>query len=84
MSKPLKKKIAKKSPARARTAGTTPVTPKESHYVYSFGDGKADGNGSMKPLLGGKGAGLHEMTRIGSSGSSGIHYYHRSMHLLLR
>jgi hypothetical protein len=34
-------------------------------YVYSFGDGKADGNGSMKPLLGGKGAGLHEMTRIG-------------------
>ena len=65
MSKLLKKKIAKKSPARARTAGTTPVTPKESHYVYSFGDGKADGNGSMKPLLGGKGAGLHEMTRIG-------------------
>ena len=35
------------------------------HYVYYFGDGHADGAGSMKPLLGGKGANLHEMTRIG-------------------
>ena len=34
-------------------------------YVYYFGDGHADGAGSMKPLLGGKGANLHEMTRIG-------------------
>src|SRR6059036_1476438 len=34
-------------------------------YVYFFGDGHADGAGSMKPLLGGKGANLHEMTRIG-------------------
>ncbi|PIQ89540.1 MAG: pyruvate, phosphate dikinase [Candidatus Omnitrophica bacterium CG11_big_fil_rev_8_21_14_0_20_42_13] len=30
-------------------------------YVYSFGGGKADGNGSMKNLLGGKGANLAEM-----------------------
>jgi pyruvate,orthophosphate dikinase len=34
-------------------------------YVYFFGAGKADGNGEMKDLLGGKGAGLAEMTRIG-------------------
>src|SRR5229473_5233870 len=34
-------------------------------YVYFFGGGKADGNGSQKALLGGKGANLHEMTRIG-------------------
>jgi len=33
--------------------------------VYGFGAGTADGDGSMKPLLGGKGAGLAEMTRIG-------------------
>jgi pyruvate,orthophosphate dikinase len=33
-------------------------------YVYCFGQGKADGNGTMKPLLGGKGANLAEMTRI--------------------
>ncbi|MEI9968138.1 MAG: pyruvate, phosphate dikinase [Terracidiphilus sp.] len=34
-------------------------------YVYSFGGGKADGNGKMKEILGGKGAGLAEMTLAG-------------------
>ncbi|MCM8829978.1 MAG: pyruvate, phosphate dikinase [Candidatus Omnitrophica bacterium] len=34
-------------------------------YVYFFGGGKADGDGSMKELLGGKGAGLAEMVRLG-------------------
>ncbi|MGD0543974.1 MAG: pyruvate, phosphate dikinase [Candidatus Acidiferrales bacterium] len=34
-------------------------------YVYFFGAGKADGDGEMKDSLGGKGAGLAEMTRIG-------------------
>jgi pyruvate,orthophosphate dikinase len=34
-------------------------------YVFYFGDGKADGNASMKEVLGGKGAGLAEMTNIG-------------------
>jgi len=33
-------------------------------FVYSFGAGVAEGNGTMKELLGGKGAGLHEMTKI--------------------
>src|SRR5580700_5739114 len=33
-------------------------------YVYFFGAGKADGTGEMKEILGGKGAGLAEMTRI--------------------
>jgi pyruvate, orthophosphate dikinase len=33
--------------------------------VYSFGGGKADGDATMKALLGGKGAGLMEMTRLG-------------------
>ena len=36
-----------------------------SKYVYAFGVGEADGNGSMKELLGGKGANLAEMTSIG-------------------
>ncbi|PTY00038.1 pyruvate, phosphate dikinase [Verrucomicrobia bacterium LW23] len=40
-------------------------TPDKDRYVYFFGEGKADGRGDMKPLLGGKGAGLAEMTRIG-------------------
>src|SRR5215468_6867876 len=34
-------------------------------YVYTFGGGKADGNGKMKDVLGGKGAGLAEMTNAG-------------------
>ena len=34
-------------------------------YVYFFGAGKADGDGDMKEVLGGKGAGLAEMTKIG-------------------
>jgi pyruvate,orthophosphate dikinase len=38
---------------------------KRAKYVYYFGDGQADGDGKMKPLLGGKGANLAEMTRIG-------------------
>src|SRR6201988_1574707 len=38
---------------------------KSKKYVYYFGDGHADGAGKMKPLLGGKGANLAEMTRIG-------------------
>src|SRR2546423_6166563 len=50
------------SSTRAAVRGTRDKTPR---YVYYFGDSKADGSGSMKPLLGGKGANLHEMTRIG-------------------
>jgi pyruvate, orthophosphate dikinase len=47
---------AKKKPAAAaKTAGK---------YVYFFGR-KTDGSGTMKPLLGGKGANLAEMCRIG-------------------
>ncbi|MCC6232996.1 MAG: pyruvate, phosphate dikinase [Verrucomicrobiales bacterium] len=38
---------------------------KSTKYVYVFGAKKADGDGSMKPLLGGKGANLAEMSRIG-------------------
>src|SRR5688572_20498122 len=38
---------------------------KSTKYVYTWGNKKADGNGTMKALLGGKGANLAEMTRIG-------------------
>ncbi len=34
-------------------------------YIYFFGNGKADGTGAMKDQLGGKGAGLAEMTNAG-------------------
>ena len=54
-----KKAAASKAPAAKKAA-----TSKAIKYVYTWGAGKADGNGSMKPLLGGKGANLAEMTRI--------------------
>jgi len=50
--------VTEQSPAE--NAGTT-----TTQYVYFFGDGKADGNGKMKDVLGGKGAGLAEMTNAG-------------------
>src|SRR6187397_3263777 len=37
----------------------------EVKYVYFFGGGKEGGNGKMKDVLGGKGAGLAEMTNAG-------------------
>jgi pyruvate,orthophosphate dikinase len=37
----------------------------QEKYVYSFGDGKAEGHAGLKNLLGGKGANLAEMNRIG-------------------
>jgi pyruvate,orthophosphate dikinase len=43
--------------------GTAPQTG--TKYVYFFGAGHADGNGKMKDVLGGKGAGLAEMTNAG-------------------
>ena len=41
-------------------------------YSYFFGDGKAEGKGDMKDLLGGKGAGLAEMTNLGIRVPSGF------------
>ena len=38
---------------------------KMQKYVYFFGGGKAEGKGDMKDILGGKGAGLAEMTNAG-------------------
>ncbi|HXI79906.1 MAG TPA: pyruvate, phosphate dikinase [Verrucomicrobiae bacterium] len=50
---------------------TTAESPTErrhkatKRYIYAWGDGTAEGNGEMKGLLGGKGAGLAEMTIAG-------------------
>jgi pyruvate, orthophosphate dikinase len=44
---------------------TNEAKPVSTKYVYFFGGGKADGNGKMKDVLGGKGAGLAEMTNAG-------------------
>jgi pyruvate,orthophosphate dikinase len=46
-------------------AGVQEKKKTSTKYVYFFGGGKADGDGKMKDTLGGKGAGLAEMTNAG-------------------
>jgi pyruvate,orthophosphate dikinase len=61
-----KRKLGARSTRVRSTSSRRPASKsKKTKYVYYFGDGKADGDGKMKPLLGGKGANLAEMTRIG-------------------
>src|SRR4051794_11040748 len=59
--------MAKKKTAAAKKTSPKPQasSPNAGKYVYLFGKTKTDGNGGMKPLLGGKGANLAEMCRIG-------------------
>ncbi len=59
-----KKKSAKPAAKKSTAARAKSPGVKSAKYVYTWGAGKADGNGSMKNLLGGKGANLAEMTRI--------------------
>ena len=61
------KSKAKQPAAKSKSSAPVKKTSaaKGPKYVYTWGAGKADGDGSMKPLLGGKGANLAEMTRIG-------------------
>src|SRR6202140_609890 len=65
MAKNTKTASKHKAKAPSKSRPSPAKSSKGSHYVYYFGNGKADGHGKMKPLLGGKGANLHEMTRIG-------------------
>ncbi len=44
---------------------TQPAHRAAKRYIYRWGAGQAEGDGSMKDLLGGKGAGLAEMTKAG-------------------
>lgn len=60
-SNPEKKSSREKS-SRGKTASKFTL---EHPAYYFFGGGKADGDGTMRDLLGGKGAGLAEMTRAG-------------------
>ncbi len=60
-----KPKVTKK-PARAAAKKTARgATKAAKKYIYAFAKGKADGNRTMKDLLGGKGSGLAEMTNAG-------------------
>jgi len=61
---------------------------RQKKYAYFFGNGKAEGKGGMKELLGGKGAGLAEMTNLNISVPPGftitteacVEYFHSKKH----
>ncbi|MFH1374586.1 MAG: pyruvate, phosphate dikinase [bacterium] len=59
------RKSAKKSPSKTAQKTTSRKTAASPRYYYFFGDGKADGDASMRDLLGGKGANLAEMSQAG-------------------
>lgn len=66
--KTTKKKASKAAKGRVKRASGRKVVPKPAKsgkMVYSFGSKRTDGDGTMKQLLGGKGANLAEMTSIG-------------------
>src|ERR1700740_1054544 len=58
------KKAATKKTTKPKKAGKASGAAKAGKFVYQFGR-KTDDKGQMKPLLGGKGANLAEMCRIG-------------------
>jgi pyruvate,orthophosphate dikinase len=61
------KKLAKRPPSKSKTSALKPKAQsrKPKKFVYFFGNGKADGDRTMKDTLGGKGSGLAEMTNAG-------------------
>jgi pyruvate,orthophosphate dikinase len=61
-----RRKSATANRRRPKAQGRTrPSKGPGRKYVYFFGNGKADGDRTMKDLLGGKGSGLAEMTNAG-------------------
>src|SRR5687768_14450983 len=65
-------KSKRKSPGKSAAEKSVPEKSagkraggQETQWVYTFGDGKAEGRADMRNLLGGKGAGLAEMANLG-------------------
>jgi pyruvate,orthophosphate dikinase len=58
-------KRSRKIPAKRKAKGAVTRAAKAKRRVYFFGGGLADGDASFRNLLGGKGANLAEMTRLG-------------------
>src|SRR5436305_307482 len=58
-------KAAANKAAKPAAAKPAPDVAKSGKWVFTFGDGKAEGKASMRDLLGGKGANLAEMANLG-------------------
>jgi pyruvate,orthophosphate dikinase len=66
-TKPARRPARTAKPARAAKTAKPAAksTPRKGKWVYTFGDGKAEGRTAMRNLLGGKGANLAEMANLG-------------------
>ncbi len=53
-------------------------------YIFAFGGGRAEGDATMRDALGGKGAGLAEMTNAGPARAARLHHHDRRMQRLFR
>lgn len=53
-------------------------------WVYTFGDGAAEGDASMRNLLGGKGANLAEMSRVGVPVPPGLQSRQKFVHIIMK
>ena len=51
--------------ARPQAKAARPAPRRTARWIYAFGGGRTDGRAKMKDLLGGKGANLAEMSRLG-------------------
>jgi pyruvate,orthophosphate dikinase len=60
-----KQAVRRASPGKARPPARAARKPAKGKWVYTFGDGRAEGKSSMRDRLGGKGAGLAEMANLG-------------------
>lgn len=63
VAKATKSKVVK--PVASKPAAAKPIAVKAGKWVYTFGNGKAEGQAGLKELLGGKGANLAEMANLG-------------------
>ena len=66
-NRPAGKAAPRKPAARPKAPPKKPSAkaPAKSKWVFAFGNGKAEGGGDMRNLLGGKGAGLADMANLG-------------------
>ena len=64
-TKPALPKVAAKPAPKKAAPAKAPAAAKAGKWVFTFGDGKAEGRSEMRDLLGGKGANLAEMANLG-------------------
>ncbi len=69
---PKKVKVKRAAAKKAKVKKAKKILKPKGKFIYFFGERRAEGNGRMKDVLGGKGAGLAEMTNTGAPVPAGF------------